>query len=482
MVYKMTGVDLSAGDPMDQDAFDIIMKDDAFLDELRNMDEGFRQWFDRNHFEAERMVKTADGKGEMRLVQTRTALWSHTTPSNQSFYKGFGLKDAQGNLVGVLRDINGTPRVPNMNYTNRIVKDQYKTEVIERDFVDKNGNLVLATQDNQGNWLPREDVEDKSFVNEDYRRMFTENRAEWDLLQYVKNHHLDNQKGLSHAQKLGLEYPRTRMGKQQGIGLGKIYNRHGENIAEGFKTSRWGESIQNMWRTQEDDIEFGYNSRQNEDGAYRLNTLTRPITGMYDLPINEVSTDIIDILGKHQHSIETFKGLSEINSMGQTLRAMVSEVLTTPEADAIRDKARTLQFTSKDTKLSNRARAVGAMIDQHFKGLSLDPERDPFGGSKPLAVALRQIMGWSSRKWFMFNFMSDVTNYLSGRVQFFYKTFDSRHFNYKNMQVGKFKAKKAIRVATRTQYSAGQKPIQVQLMDILDASPDRFQTTVGGGR
>ena len=79
----------------------------------------------------------------------------------------------------------------------------------------------------------------------------------------------------------------------------------------------------------------------------------------------------------------------------------------------------------------------------------------------------------------MFNYMSDVTNWGSGQLQFMYKSMDARHFNIKNLAVGKYKSTQAINELTRTQYSADSKPLTVQFLDIMDASPDRFSKSVG---
>jgi len=134
---------------------------------------------------------------------------------------------------------------------------------------------------------------------------------------------------------------------------------------------------------------------------------------------------------------------------------------------------------SRDNTISNRAFAVGNILEQYFSGLRLSSRWEKDSSRKARAVILSKFMKLSSRKWFMFNWMSDVTNYLSANIQFLYKITDTRHFNAKNLLVGKLKAKRAIGVVTYQQYKASAKPITLQFLDIMDASPDRLAQSVG---
>jgi hypothetical protein len=97
----------------------------------------------------------------------------------------------------------------------RVVKPEYQTQIIERDYIDSKGNLVLANVDNRGYFLPRENAKDLTYINGNYRLMFNKNRDLFDLMLYIKNQFLDNQRGLDNSQKRYLLYPSFRKGNNK---------------------------------------------------------------------------------------------------------------------------------------------------------------------------------------------------------------------------------------------------------------------------
>ena len=467
---KNVGLDREVGEPITSDQIDEILQKSWLVDDLKKSNPMFAEWFNNNHYQAERTIKSKDGgKGEASIVHLRTSLWSFTTPSDKNYFKAHPLNDIDGNMVGLV-EIDGVYRVPNSHYQTRKIRDEFITEKIERNKVDGNGNLVLANIDNKGRWKPKTVEQgaksDTPYINHDFINMFKENRAQWNLIEYVKNQHLDNQINLRNPQKLDIDYPRVRVG---GI----------ENLSRGI-IRRSGQSLANAIRVQDDDIEQDASARTVDEKGLPYQKLSRPVTGMYNLEENEVSTDIIQTLGRYQYSVETFKAFDDFNSTARTLEQMVNYQTADPVAMEMMSNASIVQMTADKKDVSTRAYAIKNIIDMNFKGRALQDTGSTNDGWRKFQItALNRIMGLSAKKWFMFNFMSDVTNWGSGQLQFIYKTLDGRHFNAKNLVVGKYKSTKAINQITRTQYSADAKPLMVQFLDIMDASPDRFSKTVG---
>ena len=355
------GLDRPAGEPVTSDHIDAVLEKSWLVDDLKKSSPMFSKWFDNNHYQAERTVKSKDGgKGETSIVYLRTSLWSFTAPSDTNYFKAHPLSDTNGNIRGIVM-IGDTPRVPNSNYQVRKVRDEFVTKKRERDTIDADGNLVLANISNKGHWLPKtiEDgaKSDTTFINNDYLKMFKENFAQWELINYVKNQHLDNQEGLNNPQKLGIDFPRSRMGSI-------------ENLSKGIGKRTYN-SILNAGRIQEDDVEYGANVRSFDSNGVPYDKLTKPVTGMYNLEVDEVSTDIIQTMGRYQYSVESFKAFDELNSTAQTLKEMVSYQTSDPTAMEMASNADVVQLTSENKDVSTRAYAVKNIIDQHFKGIAL---------------------------------------------------------------------------------------------------------------
>lgn len=467
------GVERSNGDRITNEIINDFINDIYLVDEYLAVNSELQEWFYNNHYVAERYIN-----GDVIAVYNKTSLWSFTSPS-LNYYDIHTLNDADGNLVGVV-EVDGIPRVPNVNYKVRKVKPEYITQNTERDYIDQNGNLVLANIDNSGRRLPKtveQGAIGDTYINKEYMNMFNNDRPMWDLLDYVKNHHLDNQLDLQPNQRLGLHYPRVRMGRVEHMGTsGRI--------------SRMTESFKNTVRLQEDDIELGINSAvtadvNNRDASdrdlYFMDTLTRPISGMYNLPLNEVSRDIIKSMGTYQYSLEMFKSLSEVNSTSQMVKRMVNHQLMTPAAQEMKRKIDHLRLTSKDPVVNKRAKAVNYILENYFQGLSLHKPSDLVTpkAQKFLALTVRRISKLSSAKWFKYNLFSTLKNYISSNIQMIIKSFDYRYFNHRNYVVGVNKARGAARMAVAQQYSAGVKPALLQFLHVMDASPDKYKRIVG---
>jgi len=477
------GVDRAQGDIITEANIDALLNPiySEHLKKLLDENADFNTWFKNNHYLAERMVPDEDGKKSVQEIYVKTAFWSYSSPTSHEFYKGFPLKDSAGNVSGLLMH-KGLPRVPNMEYKTRSVKEEYLTERRERDRVDEKGNLILANVDmRSGKWLPltmEEGAKNADYINPEYMNMFHNDRDLWNVLQYVKENHLDNQKTMEKGQRLGLAFPKTRIeGFESNTTRGNFYRAGEKSVAQGISKGRFLESFRRLYRTEADDIEFGFSSISSSSEMDRYETLTRPVTGTYDLHSDEVSTNIFGTMHDYAYSVELFKSLRKINSYSQGLKNMLDEFSMPAEIRHLKRNSKDLQTATSDEKVSNRARAISNIIDQYFAGAEIAGKN--FKGKKLIAQTLNHIMGKNAQKWFSHNLQASLTNAETAKLQMAQKTVDKRFPNNVNLAVGEYKSTIVMAQLMRHTYSSKQKPVQLQLLNVMDAIPDRAKQNIG---
>jgi hypothetical protein len=451
---------------------------DRFLNEMLS-DADFGEWFLRNHYEIDRSIKEYEKNeaGERKLVDKgvkpiyrTTTPWKYSEPNNKDYFKTFELLDEDGNSAGLMKDQNGKYRIPNTMYMDRNQKEEFQTDVIQKDFVDENGNLVLATMDNKGAWLPRDYDGTKdgaltdSYIDASYKDMFKNKRGEWDLLTHIKNWHLDNQMDIGEHARLYLTLPKLR---KRGVE---------DRFTRGY-IRRKMIRIMDAFQVRDDDFELGMR-KASLNNPNSLDFIERPVSGVYeDVPLTEVSTDIIDTFQRYQHSIQEHRVFNRLNSFAKSTQWAIEEWNEMEEMSDIRKASNLTAAVSTDRTEIGRAKAINAIVDEYFKGkqIATISTADNATVRKLQHGALNQVMRWSSRKWFMFNPISGLTNYASANVQSLYKLAEFRDYvNPVDLAVGHRKGFRTLTEYARKSYSAQEKSIQMQLMDILDASPDKY--------
>jgi hypothetical protein len=447
------------------------------LEVMLEQNDKFRVWFHNNHYKGDRMVTDKAGEKSIQEVYIKTALWNYSAPKSTDFYKGFPLKNEAGNVTGVLK-YNNQPRVPNSQYSTREVKDEYLTPRIERDYVNKDGQLILANIDAQsGKWLPRtmeQGAKDTRFIEPAYMDMFNNDRPLWDVLQHTKENHLDNQKTMERGQRLGLAYPRNRKGDTENYSRGFFYRSGEKNWRQGILKGRLLDSLARMWQRRDDDVEIGMSSKKDSD---RYESLSRPVSGTYDINSNEVSTNIFGSMHDYAHSVEMFKSLRKINSYAQSVNDMLQESATDKEVRWVKRAMRGLTLFSGKAPVRARAWAVGNIIDHWFQGQELSGRH--FFAKKLITQSLNHLMRKNSQKWFKYNEIASITNAAQGKIQMVQKSWDRRLPNMKNLAIGEYKSTKAMAQFMRYSYSSKEKPAQLQLLTLMDALPDNARKNLG---
>ena len=302
------------------------MLDPTFIDSFLNMEgnEEFKEWFHENHIEVSKFDDVLKAK---KPYYERVHVWNVVRPNDDKYYETTSVKREDGTEFKV-------DGVPTLKYFYRTVKPEYmtgynpKTEQVEIQ--------VGVHQDNQGNWLPRsyEDMQEKQrtnpelfsaeepfdkYINQKYMKLKNDAKANpnsraadiLDILETVKDFHLEHQKDLSNNQKLGYEIPRYRRDNYEYLAAGNLP----DNSWLG-KLSSMAKDLRDEWRTRKDDYQYGLNYEDDwafthATSAFASDGNPVPLTGRYKMDADTVSTDIMAGMMKHMFSIEQHNKLKE---------------------------------------------------------------------------------------------------------------------------------------------------------------------------
>lgn len=469
-VYDIdNGTSIEDGDPLTHEHMNKLLENMDVIINIIQKNNEFKKWFERNHYTT--LIPFRDENGQVdgeKEIWRKSAAWQYSKPSDPNMYKKKPLySKTTGSLIGFL-EVDGVFRVPNIGFKTRVVKAEYQTEIVERDYVDKTtGELVLANVDNRGRFLPRENGKDNHLIDANYRKMFETNRKLFDLMLYVKNQYLDNQKGLDASQKRYLSYPSIRRSKLENLTTPRAF------------FSRLWESITSIFGSREDDFEEGLRMG-GIDSQDQYNTLTRPISGNYKLNKDFVSLNIIKSMGIQLYSIETFKAYRKSNSLANMLKSTIEKFGVAPAAQSMRNKAKTLlRFTEKgDVQRSNRLKQIDALIAKNFKGQQLVNVNSKFVRFANLALSRSSAL--SAFKAFAGNFYSSTKNLTGGISQLIIKAAsDPKIFNLANLAAASRPASIALRKILSSSFSNKQKDVQLQLIYVMDAVPGLLERRVG---
>ena len=468
-VYDIdNGTSIEDGDPLTHEHMNKLLENMNIVSKIAAKNKDFDKWFSRNHYST--LIPYRDENGQVdgeQEIYRKSAAWQYSKPSDPNMYKKkLMYSKTTGNLIGFLQ-VDGVFRVPNIGFKTRVVKPEYQTVIVERDYVDASGNLVLANVDNRGRFLPRENGKDNHLIDANYRKMFNENRKLFDLMLYVKNQYLDNQKGLDASQKRYLSYPAIRRSKLEGVSTPRAF------------LSRLWESISSVWGSRVDDFEEGLRMG-GIDSQDQYNTLTRPISGNYQLDKAFVSLNIIKSMGIQLYSIETYKALRKSNSLANMLKSSLEKFGVAPAAQNILNKTKTLlRFTEKgDVQRSNRLKQIDALIAKNFKGQQLVNVNSKFVRFSNLAIS--RFSGLTAFMAFAGNVYSSTKNFVGGELQLIIKAAsDYKTFNLANLSAASRPAGIALRKIMGSSFSNKQKDVQLQLLYVMDAVPGLYERRVG---
>lgn len=478
------GIFLDKGEVISPENLHEILGNMSFIDSLLGVGNvQFQDWFTDNHFVKEILKKSDIEPVEYYYEETyvKTAAWSYSKPSDTDFYNSFTPKTS--NYSKPL-ELNGIPRVPNRTYFDRQKKDKYKTQPIYRDYVDANGDLVLANKDNRGRWLPKtvaEGAKDDTYINKDYIDMFNNNRDLYNVMAYLKDFYLDNQEGLQVPQKMYLSYPRqlstgydeTKRSTFKGLSnpISYVSSKY-RRLLDSFKTS-----VIDDFTTDTFDPTVEYQ----QSSVYA--NITRPISGTYLFEVGDCSLDIIGLIQDNLRSIEYYKTFNAKNSFANMFQKQLKEFSSDPQIIAAKRQHRAINInspmTSTDTEktknLSNKMQEIDNFIERFFQGKNLKTTfRNSPGIERGGTRLVNKLSKFQAFKAFAFDPIKSLTNYIQGQSALIKKGISGKAFTLLDWI---YTANLTLKLHAKLIYALRSKKVNspdVELLILLDAMPGFF--------
>jgi hypothetical protein len=422
----------------------------------QNTPEGqeFATWFKANHIRKTVYDKEVGGQKE---IWERIYAWNVVRPVEDDFYEITKVKKRDGTE----EDVRG---LPSMKYYARVIKPQYRTE-----------RIVGVTVDNQGNYLPRMDVPDSPFIDHDYMNMQHSDPQHYAILEKMKEHHLRNQEGLGYKSRLYLDIPRYRKNNLEVLRT--------KQLKELAKSAAQGsipilqlmiERLKNFIRKAKDEPGSQYN--WNDDAVLVRadmfdNEITNiPISGLYDLDIDDVSPDVNQSLMRYMFSAERQKKLIEINPVAQALKATVND----PDNMAKQlDRINKFNFIHRGvvTYLNKKGKytrqvAVNNLIEREFEG----KVEAGFTKDMPwLQNTANMIFKKAAFSFFALNIPSAIKNAIGAKFQAMIESAGGEHIDFQSMTKAEGWAFNTMAQVSSTLYYRGAKPLNMQLVYSFDA-------------
>jgi len=430
----------------------------------------FEKWFKMNHIK-----KTFFNYeiGQMDSAWERTYAWSAIKPSeaeegeekNLKYFDSYTIKHA-GKEDEIIRG-----RMPKLKFYIRRVKNEYRTK-----------HVVGETIDNQGNFLPRLDVANNPYIDQDYLNMKNTDKAHYDILEKMKEHHLRNQESASRKSRLYLDLPRFRKNNLELVQTKSVKDIAGNKTEEKFPLFyNLFQRIRDFFRKAKDQQGTKHNW-DDEAMLMRLDMYDNeiasiPIHGLYDLNINDVSTDVNQSLMRYMFSLEKQKKLIEINPVAQALKATVNDPANMSKQ---LDRINKFNFLHRGmvTYLNKKGMyvrkwAVNNFIEREFEGKT----NAGFTKDVPVLQNFGDLMfKRASFAFFALNIPSALKNTMGAKFQSMVEASGGQYTDHKSMARGEAWSGVTMGQISANVYNRDLKPLNIQLADAFDAIRGRAET------
>jgi hypothetical protein len=469
---------------IDSENADTWLSNTKKVDEILKKNTEIKAWFDKNHIK----TRYKSAKGETLFGYKRLDVWSIAKPIDE---EGGPSYTQSTNLILNGKKIN-VPGVPTSKYFYTTIKDSYvndKGETIPIRTIpfglteeQRTKEYVGKVIDNKGNYLPlnkeqalkagvsttyrvvdpltgKETGETKSYINEDYYNMINDPKKK-ELLDKIYKYHLSNQVGTERGQKLYLDLPRIPVSSiLEGVQRGTIQRKaiaKGKGIYKGMAATLSGKSNEEANALSEmagDDIEDLANTKVEE--ARGKFVMARdvidpfvdkiPVKGLDNIPIDQISYDVIEVLNFYMLQLETAKVLKEINPVA---KAMLETLENTDKGinqlKAIRDKSAGLidtlkAFAGGKKNEMSRTAAVRALYNREFQG-----QQNSEAHLDWLNKITATITGAASINYFALNLPSAIKNYWGILWQLNMEAVSGEYFDYTSRARAWTRSKKAM--------------------------------------
>jgi hypothetical protein len=423
-------------------------------DTLMEQSSAFKKWFMANHIKTVFVTK----RGDEIVKYKRTAAWSITRPVDPKYYETTDILDENGNVVETIE------RKPKIDYFRRKVKDEYRTERVTMLEALEKGDLTLATVDHNGNWLPKAN---SKYRNEEYYNLRNRGGNEFKLLNTLLKYHLENQQGLNRNSRLGVYIPRYRKETKE-----LLVERGG---ATG-KLSSWASNVKASFSKAKDDMEDGYNPEMDVTfinlDLFDNEITGIPISGKYDLDIDESSEDVLMGMMRYMQSAERHKKLIEISPEVRAIQKVVNgsegvlrDMTKASKSDFIDNNL--MRYATRKGK-SVRSQTVNAFIEREFEGKT---QTGALADMTGLNKTVNQLLGLSSMAFFALDIPSALKNSLGARFQSIIYAAGGKDISAASLGKGTLWGNITAAEVSFQIYRYGPKSLNVQLYEVFD--PDQ---------
>jgi len=446
-----------------------FLLDKDVIDELKRQNSDFAKWFDANHI----TVETATG-----TKYKRVSVWSVIRPTDPNDYEQTEIKDKSGRVIEKIAGL------PAMKFYRQEVKEEYKT-----------AKIVGKTVDNKGNFLPKsaEDLDQSQdgwdkYINKEYFDLKEKDPKLFTVLEKLTEHHLRNQNGLDNKSKLYLDFPRFTKPKGAflGLGLETLQSTKVDEVgrARWNGLQQWIKRIREWFYGSTDQAEQGFNNKW-ENNLVTMAKLDLfddeqsniPISGLYNIEYEDVSTDIITSMMRYMYSAERQKQLIKISPVARAIQKVVNDPNNTVDLTKINKKNfihRHIISYRKKKGTSVRADNVNNFLEREFEGINM---KGAFSESAFVNNLSSALFSRASFQFFALNVPSALKNQWSAKYQTMIESTANKYLNPITAAKGEVWATMAMGDLSfgGNLYTKGPKSLTQQIIEIFDPSQGRFE-------
>lgn len=432
---------------------------------LKAQNADFAKWFDNNHVFI---------KGKYK----RVSVWSVVRPSDPQYYEQTEIKDKTGKVVDIISGL------PAMKFYRQEVKDEYKTE-----------QVVGKTIDNKGNWLPKlaQDLDQSQpewdkYINQDYFALKDTDPKLFKILEKLTKHHLKNQENLDNKSKLYLDFPRFNRPRGAFLGLGLETIQSTKIDEEGRKKwsglQNWIRRIRDFFTGSVDQAEDGFNNKweNNFVNMTKLDLFDEkeaniPISGLYNIDHEDVSTDIISSMMRYMYSAERQKQLVKLSPVARAIQKVVNDPNNNKDINDLNKKNfihRHIISYRRKNDISVRAQTVNNFIEREFEGTTM---KGAFSESAFVNNISKALFSRASFQFFALNIPSALKNQWSAKYQAMIESSAGKYLNHASFLKGEVWATQAMGDLSfgGNLYTKGPKSLTQQIIEIFDPVQGRFE-------
>jgi hypothetical protein len=461
--------------------------DPVHLPFLLDLHPEFAEWFRSNHITKEFTQRD----GSLVVKYTPTRAWTYIKPKNPKYYEKTIIKDDDGNPIDSIQG------VPVIDYYYPEVKDSYtdengneiqlKTERLNMlEAINQGRDITEATVDMRGQWLPKYNSADKTYINEKYENLKNTSKAKFDLSMALLKKHLEFQEDLPYNSRLDVEYQRYRASQYEIVSSRSLNENVKQNSISGFF-----KNLKSLLAKSVDDLEDGFNPDEREmyvkADLFDDDNIRIPITGMYDLETDVVSMDMLTSMTRYMQSGVRQKTLLDMLPTAKALQKLIS----TPPYELKQDltsvgkglnwinRVAASIMTPASAKNTNiRAQAINAFIEREFEGKLMTG----YGQTNTLLNKFSNgLLSMSSKMFFSFNIPAALKNSFGARFQSMIEASGGEHFNWADYGRGTVWSNMVTMEISTQIYNFGPKSVNYQLVELMDPSQGRLKSKINEG-